>query len=695
MMDTTSEPVDSVLERERATVHSRNSIQRRIVRSFFGTTALALFVTATALSGSAMLLFEQTIDRDLIALARVVGATSEASLLFDDEKAAAETLNALKARPSIVGAYLFDDEGDVFASYLRTDTSGFRAPERLDFEPVWSWNAIDIASRIEIGNETIGSVFIRSDTSGIKEFLFDSIGIVFSVLLISIVLCAWGAARLRRQIADPLSLLVDGSAEMAEGNLLASVEFESDDELGAVARSFNAMVFSLRGVVGRVRENTRYVADVSGELAQASIAMADEAQVQQEAVEASGESVDRIIASMHNVNDSVEALSETALETSSAAIEMDSSIAQTGQHVDQLSTVIETAASSVVEMTNAIREIAQGSDSLNRSTETTSAALELMSDSVRQVEAYAQESHVLSENTSSKASQGMAAVHETVEGMREIQVSFQGMETIINSLSEKSESIGAVVKVIQSVVEQTNLLALNAAIISAQAGEHGRAFSVVADEVRNLAERTSRSTAEITQLIESVQLGIDSAVVAMGQGATRVDRGVGLTTEAGKLLQGIGESAQQSNRRAKEIVEATRSQAADIDQVGVAMGHVKSIAIQLGRGTHEQDNASAEITKGVEQMRHLGFEVKRAASQQRKESSLITESVEVVASRIREISVETNDQSKRADQIREALQVFREITVRSATRAEQTKATVGELTDHAQGLEEQVGRFRT
>ncbi|MHA7836923.1 MAG: methyl-accepting chemotaxis protein, partial [bacterium] len=349
---------------------------------------------------------------------------------------------------------------------------------------------------------------------------------------------------------------------------------------------------------------------------------------------------------------------------------------------------------SVVEMTSAIREIAQSADTLNRSTDSTAEALELLSGSVRQVESNANESFGLSEDTARKAEKGMAAVHQTVEGMEQIQVSFQGLEAIISSLSSKSESIGAVVKVIEGVVEQTNLLALNAAIISSQAGEHGRAFSVVADEVRSLAERTSASTREIAELIESVQGGVHSAVTAMEQGATRVERGVSLSTEAGRMLREIGESAQQSTGWAKEIVEATRGQAADIDQVGLAMQQVKQIAMQLGRGTHEQDSASAEITRGVEQMRHLGLEVKSAAQEQRRESALITESVEVVAAKIREISVETKDQSKRADQIQEALQIFRDVTVRSTRRAEQTRATVSDLAAHARGLEEEIGRFR-
>jgi methyl-accepting chemotaxis protein len=672
----------------------RDSIQRRIVREFFATTGLVLLLTAGSLFAMAFVQFQNVTDENLIALARVIGGNTEASLLFDDEQAATETLRALKAEDSIEGAIVYDNEGRVFAEYVRSDVSNFRPPKELIFEPTWTRNYIGLASKIMMGEEEIGTVFICADTKEVTSFLFKSIAITLSVLVISLFLCWFGAARLQSHIAVPLERLVDGSASMAEGDLSRQVDVQSHDELGVLARAFNAMVLSLRGLVAQVGENTRYVAAATEQLEASSTSMKEEAARHEQAVEETGEAIERITSSIHTVNESVEALSETAAETSSAAIEMDASIAETSSHIDELTETIDTTASSVVEMTTAIREIAQSADTLNQSTESTAGALELLSGSVLQVESNARESHVLSEETSQKAEKGMAAVHETVEGMQLIQDSFKGIESIISKLSEKSESIGAVVKVIESVVEQTNLLALNAAIISSQAGEHGRAFSVVAEEVRSLAERTASSTREIAELIESVQGGVLDAVSAMGQGATRVDHGVELSNGAGRILQEIGESSQQSTRWAKEIVEATRGQAVEIDQVGIAMQQVKETATQLNRGTHEQDNAGTEITRGVEKMLHLGLEVKNATQEQRRESSLITRSVEVVATRINEIMAETQSQSKRADQIHEALQIFREVTVQTARRAAHASETVGELSTRAQRLEEEIGRFR-
>ncbi|CAM9568112.1 unnamed protein product [Discosporangium mesarthrocarpum] len=671
-----------------------DSIQRRIQRGFFVTTGLALVLTAGALFTTAFVQFRQDMDENLLVLARVIGANTEASLLFDDDQAAMDTLGALKAVESVEAAVVYDADGGVFAKYVRTGVEGFRPPSELSYEPTWTRKNIDLASKILMGDERIGSVYLRSDTKQAQAFLFTSVAIVVGVVVISLVLCWWGAARLQQTIATPLENLVQGAASMAEGDLSTQVTVGSDDETGVLGRAFNAMVDSLRGLVSQVGENTRYVASAMGKLTAASAAMREEVQRQEEAVESTAESVEGIIASMHAVNTNVEALSETAIETSSAAIEMDSSIAETANHIDELSEIIDTTASSVVEMTSGIREIARSTDILNQSTESTAQALELLSGSVRSVESNAKESHALSDQTQAKAEQGMSAVYETVEGMAEIQESFEGIESVISKLSEKSESIGAVVKVIESVVEQTNLLALNAAIISSQAGEHGRAFSVVAEEVRSLAERTSSSTREIAELIDSVQGGVHSAVAAMEQGSTRVERGVELSNTAGRILQEIGESTQQSTRWAKEIVEATRSQAADIDQVGVAMTRVKETATQLNRGTHEQDSASAEITRGVEQMRHLGLEVKNSAQEQRRESSLITQSVEIVAAKIKEISIETKDQSKRADQIREALSIFREVTLQTTRRAEETAETVSDLAAHAEGLEQEIDRFR-
>jgi methyl-accepting chemotaxis protein len=553
---------------------------------------------------------------------------------------------------------------------------------------------LELFEPVIVDGERLGTVFIRSDTREL-DVLIQTFTLIFVAVMLSALFISYiGATIIRRQITTPLSALVDGAGRMAEGDLSVEVQVFADDELGALATAFNGMVANLRGLVAQIGRTTTSITSTSHTLQTASDGLATEASRQEAAVDGTSESVDSINESIRDVTASVETLSHTATDTSSAAIQMDSSIAEIAGHMDSLSETIDDSASSVVEMTTAIREIARNADQLNDSTSSTAGALSLLSQAVKQVETNAQETHALSETTSEQADVGLKSVQQTVDGMHEIQVSFQGLETIIRDLSVKSESIGEVIKVIEGVVEQTNLLALNAAIISSQAGEHGRAFAVVADEVRSLAERTALSTREISVLIATVQKSVGDAVDAVASGNERVDNGVALSRQAGEILRVIGESSKQSVERIHEIVSATERQALDIEKVDNAMAEVKSISSHLSRATHEQDSASADITRAVERMRELGQRVKRSTQEQRKESRLISQSVEIVAARINEILEASTTQTKQGEQIHEALQVFRDVTRKSNERSNEMQRSLEDLSERSRVLEEEIGRFR-
>lgn len=672
-----------------------NSIGRRLMMSFMLTTGIAL-----ALASGAYLLTQYFDARKemvghLSTMARMVGDNASASLLFDDRGDATATLAALQAQPNVMAAVLFDASGQPFAHYLRGDVKELPAPTRFVDEPSFGSGQLDLFEPVEIDGDRIGTVFIRADTTRLAALVSTFVGIFLVVTAGALTVCYVGASLLRRQITTPLASLVEGSGRMAEGDLSVQVAVEGRDELAVLADAFNRMVTSLRDLVTEVGRNSTAVAAVSANLRESSGSLADDAERQDQAVAHIAESVERINESIQSVNTGVESLSHTATETSSAAIQMDTSISEIATHMDSLSETIDGTASSVVEMTGAVREIARNADHLNESTLSTTSALEQLSSSVKEVEGNAQASHQLSDQTAEQAALGAKSVQQTVDGMLQIQASFKGLEKIISDLDEKSESIGEVVKVIEGVVEQTNLLALNAAIISSQAGEHGRAFAVVADEVRSLAERTAGSTREISGLIESVQQGVADAVGAMENGSQRVENGVTLSRQAGDILRVIGKSARTSSERIHEIVDATSRQTAQIGKVELAMQQLKDIAQQLNRGTHEQDNASADITRAVERMRDLGQRVKRSTQEQSKESTLITRSVEVVASRINQILEATTEQSKQGRQILEALQVFRDVTSQSTARGQVLRQSLDDLSERSHVLEEEIGRFRT
>ncbi len=340
-----------------------------------------------------------------------------------------------------------------------------------------------------------------------------------------------------------------------------------------------------------------------------------------------------------------------------------------------------------------IGEVAQNVETLEVATEITESSLRELNSSVQQVKSNASRSHELSEDASLQAETGMDAVGEMIDGMQSIESSFSSMHGIISALATKSESIGEIIKVIDEVANQTDLLSLNAAIIASQAGEHGKAFAVVAEQVKNLAERTAQSTREISELIMSVQGEVGNAVSSMEQGRGRVAKGVDLSHAAGEALKGIINSSHLSTQMVNEIVQATGEQVKDIGQVDNAVGQVKAMVREINRSTHEQENASREITKLVEQIRGLGQEVKRSTQEQSKESKLITNAMEDVTSMIDLIVLATESQGQGSDQIKHALQVFREVTSEGAIRTEELKSMVGTLISRSQQLECEIGRF--
>ncbi len=676
-------------------ISETRSIRSRLGLGFLKTTAVSLLVVMILFVSIEFSRSKSAMTRNLSVLASVIGMNAAPALVFDDPAAAEETLSAFTAEVHVIAAVVYDADGNEFAHYNRSDVEGFEElpvlHNEIDFD--WLGNRLDLYQAIEIDGDEIGTVFIRSDTHELRALLLRLVAASLGAMLLASLVAWFGAAQMQDYIATPLAALAEGSEAMSGGDLSTRVAIARDDEIGTLADTFNTMAASLAGLVAKVGENSRAVSDAAVVLRGASQGMHLVSGRQEAAVEGSAESIEKMTASIDEVNLAVSTLASEARDTSTAAVEMDHSIVQIANHMDELSHTIDSAASSVVEMTAGIREIAQFADTLKNATETASTSLQQLSSSVGEVEENARASQDLSAQANEDAERGMRSVQETVHGMKQIQDSFIGLETVISSLDEQSQSIGDVLSVIEGVVEQTNLLALNAAIISSHAGEHGRAFAVVAEEVKNLSDRTAGSTKEIGLLISKVQQQIASAVQSVSDGGERVDRGVALSLEAGDVLNTIAKSARLSQRTATDIVEATGEQASGLERVDLAMVQVRQIAQQLSSGTHEQDNASTEITRGVERMRQLGQEVKRSTHVQRTESRHIAHSVEVVASRSTQILAATTEQSKQSEQLIEALKVFREVTVENARRAEEMKSTVDVLAERAGALDEEVGRF--
>ncbi|MDD5403489.1 MAG: methyl-accepting chemotaxis protein [Sulfuricella sp.] len=192
-----------------------------------------------------------------------------------------------------------------------------------------------------------------------------------------------------------------------------------------------------------------------------------------------------------------------------------------------------------------------------------------LSETVAQISGSASQVSEAARSASDLAKSGGNIVQETIQGMRQINESVTLGSSAVDSLGRKSDEIGAIVAVINGIAEQTNLLALNAAIEAARAGEQGRGFAVVADEVRKLAEKTAQATKEISEMIQSVQQETRNAISTMQSGTEQVRGGVEKATEAGQALQEIVRSVE----RVSEMIERIATSAAAQNQMVSGVRH--------------------------------------------------------------------------------------------------------------------------
>jgi methyl-accepting chemotaxis protein len=195
------------------------------------------------------------------------------------------------------------------------------------------------------------------------------------------------------------------------------------------------------------------------------------------------------------------------------------------------------------------------------------ASVEEMAVSIDQVKENAGEAHGISQEAGAISEEGAAVIHNAATEMRKISDAVQSSSAIVEDLGKQSDQITSIVNTIKEIADQTNLLALNAAIEAARAGEQGRGFAVVADEVRKLAERTSLSTTEIGGMVSKIQNGTRSAVSSMQAGVSQVSNGVQLANQAAESINRIRDGAARVTVVVNGISDSIAEQSAAGNQI--------------------------------------------------------------------------------------------------------------------------------
>ena len=248
------------------------------------------------------------------------------------------------------------------------------------------------------------------------------------------------------------------------------------------------------------------------------------------------------------------------------------------------------------------KHTASSIESQNHSVDAVSAAIQEMTASVHHIADFASQASQEASSANSSAQEGNQVVENTISVINDLAEEATGRAQAINQLESYTSNVGVILDAIRGIAEQTNLLALNAAIEAARAGEQGRGFAVVADEVRTLASRTQDSTQEIQQVLEELQKGSGSAVEAMNRGIEQAGLSVEQSAQAGKSLMDITGKVESIHAVNEQIAAATEEQTKTSDVIHNSVNDIQQISLAVAKSSSEIDNVSEDVRQVTQRL---------------------------------------------------------------------------------------------
>jgi len=421
------------------------------------------------------------------------------------------------------------------------------------------------------------------------------------IMLISFIILFFAA----NAFIKPIKLLEDGANKVANGNTDVTLKIDSKDELGSLSKSFNVMVENIRNSLDDVRQKSLLAENAANEAEEQRNLSNSQKEYLQECVQqmlvdmesfSNGdltvklycEGKDELITSLftgfnntvNHIKDTITKVSEAVQAAASAANQISSSAEQMAAGAQEQSAQTSEVASAVEEMTKTIVET-------TRNTENASKASRL---------------------AGKVAKDGGYVVEQTINGMNKIEEVVSRSADTVHELGKSSDQIGEIAQVIDDIADQTNLLALNAAIEAARAGEQGRGFAVVADEVRKLAERTTKATKEIADMIKKIQNDTNGAVESMQRGKEEVEKGKQFALKAGDSLNEIITGADSVVDLVTQVAAASEEQSSTAEEISKNIESINNVI-------HESANGIQQIALASEDLNRLTINLQEIVSQ--------------------------------------------------------------------------------
>ncbi len=418
-----------------------------------------------------------------------------------------------------------------------------------------------------------------------------SVSFVLSIFgtLLALLVGALIAFYTARSITEPLNHLMTVTREIGDsGDLDQNIDIHRNDEIGALATTFNNMVAYLK------------------EMASVSMSVAEGDLTVEVAPRSKRDTLGNAFVRMsHGLQELVRTTRDSAGQVSAGSNQVAGAADESAKVSVQASSAIEEVTSTMHEMSINVQNVVKNTQLQASSVAETSASIDQMVTSIQRVADTAKVLLDIANRSREEVVTGIQTMEKATDGLNRTNQAIQSSAEIINILGHRADDIGKIIEVIDDLAEQTNLLALNAAIEAARAGEHGLGFAVVADEVRKLAEKSTQSTKEIADLIQSIQREARQAVENMERSTRIVEEGLNLGNDLGSALHKISNVVTEVYKFSQEIGAATNEQSVGSSQIAKATSRLTEITQEINSAVEEQASGAQAVVRAMDKMREL------------------------------------------------------------------------------------------